>query len=206
MSALTVGGDDMPRTAAQNEAIRDKRKDKIINKTLKLFATKGFDSITIDDISKVSNCAHGLFYHYWEVKEDLYNSVVAQYEIKYANKLLDQDELNNVSGIDAIRMITNFYGRIMKESDYLVCFSRLYLNKSYQCRTAIKALNGLDLGKLLPQIIKKGQEEGTIKNGDPKDLSKLLIAIFLAETELRLSLGEEYKPLDSGFILEQLAA
>ena len=53
----------MPRTAAQNEAIRDKRKDKMMNKTLKLFAIKGFDSITIDDISKASNCAHGRFYH-----------------------------------------------------------------------------------------------------------------------------------------------
>lgn len=206
MRAFLGGGTKMPRTAAQNEAIRDKRKDKIINKTLKLFATKGFDSITIDDISKAANCAHGLFYHYWNVKEDLYNSVVAQYEYKYSSKLLNYDELINTSGIDGLKMIVNFYDKILSESDNLVYFARLYLNKSYQCRTATKALNGIDLGKLLPQIIKKGQEEGNIKNGDPKDLSRLLVAIFLSETELRLSMGDDYKPLDSNFILEQFIA
>ena len=86
----------MPRRAAQNEAIRDKRKDKMMNKTLKLFAIKGFDSITIDDISKASNCAHGLFYHYFDVKEDLYNAIVTLYETKYASKLLNYDEIEKM--------------------------------------------------------------------------------------------------------------
>lgn len=196
----------MPRTAAQNEAIRDKRKDKIINKTLKLFAGKGFDSVTIDDISKASNCAHGLFYHYFEVKEDLYNSIIMTYETKYASKLLNYDKLCKASGVEGLQMVISFYERITKENDYLVCFSRLYLNKSYQCRSAIKALSGLDLLEILPKTIKKGQDEGKIKKGDPLDLAKLLISVLLTETELRLSIGEDYIPLDSAFILEQFLA
>lgn len=196
----------MPRTAAQNEAIRDKRKDKIINKTLKLFAGKGFDSVTIDDISKASNCAHGLFYHYFEVKEDLYNSIIMTYETKYASKLLNYDKLCEASGVEGLQMVISFYERIMKENDYLVCFSRLYLNKFYQCRSAIKALSGLDLLEILPKTIKKGQDEGKIKKGDPLDLAKLLISVLLTETELRLSIGEDYIPLDSAFILEQFLA
>lgn len=196
----------MPRTAAQNEAIRDKRKDKIINKTLKLLATKGFDSITIDDISKASNCAHGLFYHYFDVKEDLYNSTVTQFEIKYANKLLNYDGLMNTNGLDGLKMVIDFYDKIIDENDLLVCFSRLYLNKSYQCKTAIKQLNGLDLYKILPTIIKKGQDEGSVKNGNPEDLSRLLISILLTETELRLTMKDGFKPLDPAFILEQFKA
>lgn len=197
----------MPRTAAQNEAIRDKRKDKIINKTLKLFATKGFDDITIDDISKVSNCAHGLFYHYFDVKEDLYNATITTYEIRYQAKLLKFDEVEKIGGIDAIRMIVEFYNNIMKENDFLVCYSRLALTKAGMTRTAIKALSGVDFAKELPSIIKKGQEEGSIKKGNPTDLARLLIAILNSETELRLVLGiADYKPLDTNFILSQFEA
>ena len=40
----------MPRTPQQNALIRDKRRTKILLKTLKLFAINGFDEVTIDAI------------------------------------------------------------------------------------------------------------------------------------------------------------
>ena len=65
----------MPRTPQQNAIIRDKRRTKILLKTLKLFATKGFDEVTIDAISIESACSHGLVYHYFEKKEDIFNGL-----------------------------------------------------------------------------------------------------------------------------------
>ena len=65
----------MPRTPQQNALIRDKRRTKILLRTLKLFATKGFDEVTIDAISTESSCSHGLVYHYFEKKEDIFNAL-----------------------------------------------------------------------------------------------------------------------------------
>ena len=196
----------MPRTAAQNEAIRDKRKDKIMNKTLKLFAIKGFDSITIDDISKASNCAHGLFYHYFDVKEDLYNAIVTQYETKYATKLLNYDEIEKMPAIDALTNIINFYHNVLFENDLLVCYARLNLNRFYQTRTATKSLGGVDLFILLPQLIAKGQKEGTVKNGNPDDIAKIMMSVFLAETELRLVTKDDFVPMDPSVLIAQIQA
>lgn len=196
----------MPRTAAQNEAIRDKRKDKIMNKTLKLFSIKGFDSITIDDISKASNCAHGLFYHYFDVKEDLYNAIVTLYETKYSNKLLNYDEIEKMPPYDALKTIIEFYHDVLSESDLLVHYARLNLNRFFQTRTATKALSGTDLFVLLPKLIAKGQEEGSIHNGNPNDIAKIIMSVFLTETELRLIMKDDFKPMDPSFLISQLHA
>lgn len=192
----------MPRTAAQNEAIRDKRKDKIINKTVKLFALKGFDSITIDDISKASNCAHGLFYHYFDVKEDLYNAIVAHFETKYADRLLNYEGLEKKTAYQAISDIVHFYHNILNENDGLVSYSRLSLTRFYLCQEAEKPLFGVDMFDELCKLAKKGQEEGTIRNTvDYKDIAKVLMSVFLAETELRLADKENFSPMDPEILL-----
>ncbi len=196
----------MPRTAAQNEAIRDKRKDKIINKTLKLFATKGFDSITIDDISKASNCAHGLFYHYFEVKEDLYNSIVSQYETKYSDKLLNFDELEKLPAYEAIKNIICFYHNVLRENDLLVYYSRLSLTMFYQTRTATKAISGVNMYDELLMLVKKGQEEGSIKKANPDDIVKILLSVFLTETELRLVTKGDFVSMDHTLLLNEIKA
>lgn len=196
----------MPRTAAQNEAIRDKRKDKIMNKTLKLFAIKGFDSITIDDISKASNSAHGLFYHYFDVKEDLYNAIVTLYETKYASKLLNYDEIEKMPAYDALKAIIEFYHNVLSESELLICYSRLNLNRFYQTRTATKALSGTDLFTLLPKLIAKGQEEGSVRKGNPNDIAKIMISVFLTETELKLVMKDDFHPMDPSVLISQLHA
>ncbi len=196
----------MPRTAAQNEAIRDKRKDKIIAKTVKLFAIKGFDAITIDDISKASGCAHGLFYHYFEVKEDLYNAIVTQFETKYASKVLNFNEIETLEPLEAIKAIIHYYYNVLGESEIIVCYARLALNKFYQCNSATKALSGIDLYKELITIIKKGQENGTIKAGLPEDFAKTLISLFLTETGLRLVKKENINSISEEFILSLIAA
>ncbi len=195
----------MPRTAAQNEAIRDKRKDKIITKTVKLFAIKGFDSITIDDISKASSCAHGLFYHYFEVKEDLYNAIVAQFETKYASKVLNFNEIEKMEPLDAVKTIIHYYHSVLDESESIICYSRLALNRFYQCGSATKALSGINLFDELNAIIKKGQENGTLKAGNSEDYTKVLISLFLTETGLRLVKKDGINSISEEFVLSLVA-
>ena len=69
----------MPRTPAQNKAIKDKRKKRLLEIALKTFAYKGYDDVTIDDITKTARCSHGLFYHYFSSKQDIFEEVVSYF-------------------------------------------------------------------------------------------------------------------------------
>ena len=51
----------------KKEALKNKdRKELILNGALKVFCEKGYESTTVDDITKKAGCSHGLFYHYYK--------------------------------------------------------------------------------------------------------------------------------------------
>ncbi len=70
----------MPRTPEQNQAIKDRRRGKLLEAAIKVFARLGYDDVSVDSITNQAHCSHGLFYHYFDSKEDifraLYNEVI----------------------------------------------------------------------------------------------------------------------------------
>lgn len=61
----------MPKTIEQNKLLKEKRKEEILNASLRLFANFGVESITMDEIAKEVGCSHGLIYHYFDSKEEI---------------------------------------------------------------------------------------------------------------------------------------
>lgn len=66
----------MPRTDEQFQMMRDKSKHHIMDIALKLFATQGYHSTSIQKIAKEAGIATGLVYNYFESKEHLLNEIV----------------------------------------------------------------------------------------------------------------------------------
>ena len=60
----------MPRSPEQNQIVKDRRKAKLLDNALKVFAIKGYSNTSIDSITKAARCSHGLFYHYFDSKEE----------------------------------------------------------------------------------------------------------------------------------------
>ncbi len=56
--------------------LKEERREKIILAGLKVFCEKGYEGTTVDDITKKANCSHGLFYHYFKSKKELFNEAV----------------------------------------------------------------------------------------------------------------------------------
>lgn len=46
-------------------------KERIFNKSLELFKTKGYEQTTLTDICSEANIANGTFYHYYKSKQDI---------------------------------------------------------------------------------------------------------------------------------------
>ena len=68
----------MPRTKAQNEAIRAEKKQLIMDVALRLFAENGFESTSIDSIASHAGISKGLVYAYFECKDDLLCQILAK--------------------------------------------------------------------------------------------------------------------------------
>lgn len=67
----------MPRKSERNV------KGEIVTAAWKLFYEQGYDETTIDDIIDASNTSKGSFYHYFEGKDDLLNSLSYLFDEKY---------------------------------------------------------------------------------------------------------------------------
>ena len=68
----------MPRTKEQNEEIRNKTRNAILNSSLKLFANRGFHGTSISEISKAAGISKGLAYNYFESKEKILEAIFAE--------------------------------------------------------------------------------------------------------------------------------
>ena len=53
-----------------------KKREEIVVAGLKVFCEKGYDGATVDDITKKAHCSHGLFYHYFDSKKELFNEAI----------------------------------------------------------------------------------------------------------------------------------
>ena len=76
---------DALKKATKKEA----KRQNILNGALRAFCEKGIDGTTIDDICKKVNCSHGLFYHYYENKDELIKDLKNTYDMSYYNHYYD---------------------------------------------------------------------------------------------------------------------
>ena len=79
-------------------------RSRIVAAAWKLFYTDGYDRTTIDDIIEAANVSKGSFYHYFEGKESLINSISYLFDETYENLLSSID--NSLSPIDQLVAMT----------------------------------------------------------------------------------------------------
>ena len=80
--------------AVKKERRIRERKHTILNDALKIFCQKGLKETTIDDICESANLSHGLFYHYFKSKQDLYNGLSEIFDksiLEHYNEVINSD-------------------------------------------------------------------------------------------------------------------
>lgn len=171
----------MPRTAEQNQAIKDKRRSKLLSYALKAFAANGYDHTAIDDITKPSKCSHGLFYHYFESKEVVFRALIE--DIILPEGTFPMEKALELGGSKGLRELCKFASTLENGGLKAVAISEIVIR--------LPKANGLDefgaefasshnLEKTLITLIEQGQSEGAVIDGDPKELASAFIDLFLA--------------------------
>lgn len=186
----------MPKTPEQNKQIKMMRKKQILDASLRLFALKGYDSVIIDDITKEAGCSHSLFYHYFRNKEDVFLELLKLAEDRAKTKSSQIVNRTDISAIENIQLIvTNMIEEIYNKETkpyFLYMFINLHL------QTTLPNLGNKNNKKkkrnffhLFIDLIQRGQEEGDVAPGEPKQFAIVYFSIIKGLCFTRLNTNKK---------------
>lgn len=186
----------MPRSKQLNQHMRDKRRDSIIRKSLRLFAFNGYDALTVDGIADACRCSHGLFYHYFQSKELLFNAVVATYRRKlpFIGEAIAKAQA--AKGSEGLRIAAGGIHDVIKNGGDALLAARLLEVKRSAVSIDEKTKASLDIFDsvpLLTRLVKENQEETGVKKNDPKSVVSAFLDWFHGISARRMRYkGEDF--------------
>ncbi len=174
----------MPRTAEQNQAIKDKRRNKLLSYALKAFALNGYDHTAIDDITKPSKCSHGLFYHYFPSKEEVFRALIE--DVILPEGTFPIEKALQLGGLEGLKEIFRFIDTLKDSGSKGIAISKIVIDlgdaKGLDDFGEIFARSH-DIRKALVTLIEQGQRGGQIVEGDPNSLSQAVLDLLLSSFE-----------------------
>jgi len=159
---------------------RERRQNEIINAAEKLFFSKGYDEIAMDDVAADAGLAKGTLYTYFKSKESLCYAVALR-GLKLLNTLFDEAVKMENTGVNKIYSTgVAYYEFSKKYPEYFKLFSYAE-SERFVCRDDENALELTKVSQknlnIMLESIRIGQEDGSIMPG----LDPLMTAIFLME-------------------------
>ena len=154
----------------------NKTKRKIFETSMKLFAEKGYDATSIEDITATVGVAKGTLYYHFSSKEEIFNFLVEE-GMKLLQNSIDIKTSKLTSYIDKIKAIILIEIKIVvKYEDLITILISQFWGKearNKKCQNDIyKYINTIE------DIVKKGIEAGEIKQGNPKAIASEIYGLI----------------------------
>ena len=184
----------MPRTAEQNQAIKDKRRSKLLSYALKAFAANGYDHTAIDDITKPSKCSHGLFYHYFESKEVVFRALIE--DVILPEGTFPIEEALQLGGFEGLGLLLRFASSLQERGTRGIAIAKIIIDLNDATdldEFGAEFAASHNLRGALVTLIAQGQEQGKVVDGNPEQIAQAIIDLLLASFErLRNKAGNLY--------------
>ena len=185
----------MPRTVEQNEIIRNERISKIVIASLYLFANKGYDATTLDEIAKTAGCSHGLLYHYYKDKYHLYNHLVNEVAFPIMrDRIINVDAKHKAKFV--LRNVMTAYIKNLKSEDDKYCWAvNLLISVELSVVDGTKTIRvskekNDKIFQWFFNIIERAKQEGDIPpHKDCREFTAMIIYIMKGMAYIRMKLG-----------------
>jgi len=159
----------MPKTEEQCKQLRDDMRNRILKMSSLYFARNGFADTKISDLAKHIGIGQGTMYLYFKSKEELFDAIRSSADNREEIRQIKLLCCLPISAGEKIKIISETVCRNMSEDDnYCVRITlqtQLLLEKDNMYED--------DLYKELAKIIKQGQKEGSMIEGDAMYLADL---------------------------------
>ncbi len=156
----------MPKSEETLLKIKQERKELIIQSALKVFCEKGYNSATVNDIVKKAKCSHGLFYHYFENKKAIFDSVCI-YRGKNMIDFLDDVLLEESNYCDKLKKLTEYTFNNIKK-DEIFAYRYYFFVSTVFAKAESGELPKKDCKKVPPHVKMNSFFAEGIKRGDFK--------------------------------------
>ena len=174
---------------------KEARKNDIVQAALKVFCEKGYGGTTINDIVKKAKCSHGLFYHYFNNKKEIFDAV-SELRGKNMMDFLDAVLLESSNYVDKLKKLTEYTFENIKRDEIFAYRYYFFVSTVF-----IKAESG-ELPpkcKAPPHVRMFSFFDDGIKSGDfkddypPNECAKLYNSIIQGATLSFILCPKEFK-------------
>lgn len=196
----------MPKTKEQFEQIRLDRINKILESALYLFAMKGYDAVNLDEVTKHSNCSHGLLYHYFKGKDELYIAVVNEIVFPYIKQITQGISFDQKAKFVTHDLLDAVLKKIKAVDDRNALIIYLFLNIHFQKSLFVKGKDErTPMFNQTLELIKRGQLEGDFNNHPPEELAISVFSLIKGLSYTRIHIGyKRFRCPNSDIIMRML--
>lgn len=154
----------------------NKTKRKIFEASMKLFAEKGYDATSIEEITATVGVAKGTLYYHFTSKEEIFNFLVEE-GMKLLHNSIDIKTAKLNNNIDKIKAIILIQIKIVAKYENLITILLSQFwgkeERNQKCKQHI-----FEYIKKIEDIVKDGIEKGEIKEGNPQVIASEIYGLI----------------------------
>ena len=154
----------------------NKTKRKIFETSMKLFAEKGYDATSIEEITATVGVAKGTLYYHFSSKEEIFNFLIEE-GIKLLQNSVDIKTSKHNNYIDKIKAIVLIQIKIVAKYENIIT---ILLSQFWGTKERNKKCQELVyqyIGKI-EKIVQEGREKGEIKKGDTRAIASEIYGLI----------------------------
>ena len=162
----------------------NKTKRRIFNTAVQIFAEKGYDGTSIEDITSAAGVAKGSLYYHFGKKEDIFDMLLDE-GLKLLRNNIEIKTRNCSTALEKIKAIILVQIKVtVKYEAFLnVVFSQIWgeENKNKKCKKAV-----FEYIKIIENVIKEGIESGEFYDGNVEALASGVFGVTCSSLIYRL--------------------
>ncbi len=154
------------------------RREQIVQAAMEVFARKGFDRATNEDIAREAGVTPGLIYHYFESKQDLLRAAIESYPVRQGLRSLPPEMLK-LPPHALLRAIAKQILQVGEDED-IVRFLRIYLPEViHHPELSAGASTIQELVKFLDKALAAKVQSGELKAANTNLVAQLFVGSLL---------------------------
>ena len=167
----------------------NRTKRRIFECAMKLFAEKGYDATSVEEITAVSGIAKGTLYYHFEKKEHILNMLLEEGMklLKNSIEIKIRDCNNCIDKIKAV-ILVQVKVTVKYENFINLVFSEIWgkEEKNKKCRKCV-----FEYIKILEKIIQEGIEKEEFYDGNVQALASGVFGVTCSSLIYRMKIGEK---------------
>ena len=156
---------------------------------MKLFAEKGYDATSIEEITATVGVAKGTLYYHFSSKEEIFNFLIEE-GMKLLQNSIDIKTAKFSNYIDKVKAIILIQIKIVvKYEDLITIFLSQFWGNESRNKTCKKYV--LSYINKIEEIVKEGIKKGEIKKGNPQVIASEIYGLICSSLVYKIRSKEE---------------